>query len=128
MILKKINIEVLDKVAKVAEIVSIAKDQSSVKANLYRTARRVVNQVLDLDGVIEKSEAGKFQPMELLAENRSFTKAEAITVLGITKADYEVFWPPVVVLTPEEIKAMKIIELETLILKASAELENLKEG
>ena len=126
MILKKVNIEVLDNVAKVAEILSIAKDQSSVKCNLYRTAKRIVKQVLDLDGNVESSQVGGFEPMDLLAENRSYVKAEAKTLLGITLADYEVFWPPVVELTEEEIKALKIAELEKTIDDATTLLNELK--
>ena len=126
MILKKVNIEVLDNVAKVAEILSIAKDQSSVKCNLYRTAKRTVSQVLDLDGNVESSQVGGFEPMDLLAENRSYVKAEAKTLLGITLADYQVFWPPVVELTEEEIKALKIAELEKTIDDATTLLNELK--
>ena len=126
MILKKVNIEVLDNVAKVAEILSIAQDQSSVKCNLYRTAKRIVKQVLDLDGNVESSQVGGFEPIDLLAENRSYMKAEAKTLLGITLADYEVFWPPVVELTEEEIKAMKIAELEKTIDDATTLLNELK--
>ena len=126
MILKKVNIEVLDNVAKVAEILSIAQDQSSVKCNLYRTAKRIVKQVLDLDGNVESSQVGGFEPIDLLAENRSYVKAEAKTLLGITLADYEVFWPPVVELTEEEIKALKIAELEKTIDDATTLLNELK--
>jgi hypothetical protein len=126
MILKKVNIEVLDQVAKVAEILSIAQDQSSVKCNLYRTAKRIVSQALDLDGNVESSQVGGFEPMDLLAENRSYVKAEAKTLLGITLADYEVFWPPVVELTEEEIKALKIAELEKTIDDATTLLNELK--
>ena len=126
MILKKVNIEVLDNVAKVAEILYIAKDQSSVKCNLYRTAKRIVKQVLDLDGNVESSQVGGFEPIDLLAENRSYVKAEAKTLLGITLADYEVFWPPVVELTEEEIKALKIAELEKTIDDATTLLNELK--
>ena len=126
MILKKVNIEVLDNVAKVAEILSIAQDQSSVKCNLYRTAKRIVKQVLDLDGNVESSQVGGFEPIDLLAENRSYVKAEAKTLLGITLADYQVFWPPVVELTEEEIKALKIAELEKTIDDATTLLNELK--
>ena len=126
MILKKVNIEVLDNVAKVAEILSIAKDQSSVKCNLYRTAKRNVSQVLDLDGNVKSSQVGGFEPMDLLAENRSYVKAEAKTLLGITLADYQAFWPPVVELTEEEIKALKIAELEKTIDDATTLLNELK--
>ena len=125
MILKKVNIEVGDQVAKVAEILSIAKDQSSVKVNLYRTAKRVIRQVLDLDGNVEKAELGGFEPHGLLAANRSYLKADA-GIFGLTKADYETFWPPVVVLTEEELKAIKIAELEKTISDATAMLNVLK--
>jgi len=127
-ILKKVNVDIpaLEKTAIVAEVTFIAKDQSYVKANLYERAKRVKTEIVDLDGTIYETEIGRFVPINMLAENRTFNQSDAISVLGLTAADYLVFYPKVVELTPEQIKAARIAELEKVIATATTELNELK--
>ena len=128
MILKKVNIriEALDATAKVANVTAIAEDQSFVTVDLYEKAKRIKAEILDLDGNVFETKIGNFEPLGMLAKNRTFNKADAVRILGLTKADYEVFYPVVVEISEEELKAQKIAELEKTIAEATEKLEILK--
>jgi|SaaInlV_200m_DNA_2_1039689.scaffolds.fasta_scaffold21739_1 hypothetical protein len=126
-ILKKIDIDIpaIEQTARVAEITFIAKDQSYIKVNLFLFGKRSATETGDIDG--ETSLAyGKWQGATLLAKDRTFNKADAVKLFGLDQADYETFYPPVIVLTEEEKKALKIAELEKVIESATKELNELK--
>ena len=127
-ILKKINIPIpaLEKTAKVAEVTFIAKDKSYVLVNLYESARRVETVVAEVDGSNEVERvAGKWEPYNMLALNRTLSQSQALAI-GVAAEDYLTFYPKVVVLTDEQIKAARIAELEAQIKKLTDELNSLK--
>ena len=126
MILKKVNIEIpaLEKVAKVAEVTFVAKDKSYVLVNLYESAERINTEIVDLDGTVYETKVGNFRPNNQLAKNRTFDKQETISVIGLTLADYHVFYPPQP--TPEDILAAKIKALRAEGATCLARIEEIK--
>ena len=126
--LKKVNIEIpaLEKTANVAEVVEIKKDKSGVVVNLWRTARRQKIEVGGIDETPDEVKYGPWEPVDLLAQNRFFNDKDAINLIGITEADYDLFYPPVVELTPEEIKAAEIARLRAVIDEATEKLNELE--
>lgn len=122
--LKKINISCGEKgTALVANITHVEKDKSSLRCDLYATARRI--ETVTSDTVTETDRIlAKWQPHSLLEERRTFLKADLPFAFSL--ADYEYFYPKVVVVSDADKLAAEITDVENQIDVLVAKLKVLK--
>jgi hypothetical protein len=122
--LKKVNIQLGDdRVAKVAHIIAVKKDKSSVRVDLYAGATRT--EVVSGDMIKEDGRViGEWTPKGLLAQRAVYLKGNL--PFTFTLKDYQAFYPKVVVLTAKEKKVAEIASIEAQIKDLSDKLTILK--